>query len=243
MTDNWYTNCCVSNSIHAVFFCRKEIRMNERIKRGLESFQLNTYKKHETLYHDLETEQHPDILFIACSDSRVSPEILLDADPGDVFVLRNIANTVPSFNAKTIDTTTLSGIEYAVLVLKVKMIIVCGHSNCGGCAAALSGRNKLAQLPYTKDYLQPLDGLCEKVMMDAANETEDTKAKMMEELNVVEQLSHLRDFPFIRERVAEGKLAIEGWRYDIGIGEVEKYDESSGKFNPIVSHLKTTFGS
>ncbi|OJF92595.1 carbonic anhydrase [Alkalibacterium sp. 20] len=214
--------------------------MIERIKRGLEYFQMNTYKEYETLYHDLELQQHPEILFIGCSDSRVSPEILLGAEPGDVFVLRNIANTVPSFDARTRDMTTLSGIEYAVLVLKVEMIIVCGHSNCGGCSAALTGREKLAQLPYTKDYLQPLDILREKIEKNATDETSDTKARMMEELNVVEQLNHLKEYPFINDRIAEGTLSIKGWRYDIGEGEVETYDEELKNFTPIVSHLKPT---
>jgi len=212
--------------------------MKERIKRGLESFQKRTYKEKETLYHDLETQQHPDILFIGCSDSRVSPEILLDADPGEVFVLRNIANSVPSVHAEVTDSTTMSGIEYAVLVLYVKMIIVCGHSNCGGCAAALSGDQTLTKLPYTQHYLQPLEGLCKKVEADAAGGTYVEKAKMMEELNVLEQLEHLREYVFIRERLAEGSLEIEGWRYAIGLGKVERYDEAADRFMPIAAPQK-----
>ncbi|WP_423188835.1 carbonic anhydrase [Alkalibacterium sp. f15] len=214
--------------------------MIEKIKRGLEFFQMITYKEYETLYHDLELQQHPEILFIGCSDSRVSPEILLGAEPGDIFVLRNIANTVPSFDARTRDMTTLSGIEYAVLVLEVKTIIVCGHSNCGGCASVLTGRDQLSQLPYTKDYLQPLDIVREEIEKNAGDETPDTKARMMEELNVVEQLKHLKEYPFINERIADGNLSIEGWRYDIGEGEVAMYDEETQRFTPIVSQLKST---
>lgn len=214
--------------------------MIERIKRGLEFFQMHTYKEFETLYHDLELQQHPDILFIGCADSRVSPEMLLGADPGDVFVLRNIANTVPSYETRNYDMTTLSGIEYAVLVLEVKMIIVCGHSNCGGCAAALTGREDLEGLPYTKDYLQPLDALRERIEQNTGAKTSESKAQMMEELNVVEQLNHLKEYPFITERLANGTLTIEGWRYDIGEGVVEMYDEETNQFAPIVSRLRAS---
>ncbi|MER2063347.1 MAG: carbonic anhydrase [Alkalibacterium sp.] len=205
--------------------------MKKRIKRGLESFQKRTYKEYEALYHKLETQQDPDILFIGCSDSRVSPEILLDADPGEVFVLRNIANSVPSIHDKETDTTTMSAIEYAVLVLEVEMIIVCGHSNCGGCSAALAGDRSLSKLPYTKHYLKPLKGLCEKVA--AENGTDQEKAKRLEELNVLEQLRHLREYDFVRERIEEGRLDIEGWRYDIGEGTVERYDETADRFLPL----------
>lgn len=214
--------------------------MIERIKRSLANFQRHTYKEMETLYHDLETQQHPEILFIGCSDSRVSPEILLGADPGDVFVLRNVANTVPAYDKRMNDMTTLSGIEYAVLVLKVEMIIVCGHSNCGGCASALKGRDTLEHLPYTMKYLEPLDTICEKIEETAASATSEEKAQMMEEQNVVEQISHLKEYPFISDRLKAGTLSIEGWRYDIGTGEVETYDESLQRFTSIVSKLEVT---
>lgn len=212
--------------------------MKERIKRGLESFQRHTYKEFETLYQELETQQHPHTLFIGCSDSRVSPERLLNAAPGDIFVLRNIANSVPSIHADVYDTTTLSGIEYAVLVLNVKTIIVCGHSNCGGCAAALSGKQGLSELPYTQHYLQPLEGLCEEVETCAADEPYKEKAKLMEELNVLEQLKHLKEYDFINERIADGRLELEGWRYDIGSGKVERYDNTDEQFQLIIASEK-----
>lgn len=210
--------------------------MLKRIKKGLERFQKHTYKEYETLYHKLESTQHPHTLFIACSDSRVSPEWLMDTEPGEVFTVRNIANTVPSYETGPNDVTTLSTIEYAVEVLEVEEIIICGHSNCGGCAAALLEEEQLTHLPYTKDYLKPLKLVREKMEQEASNESPAAKARLMEQLNVVEQMNHLKEFPFIKKRMEKGELEIEGWRYDIGTGEIAVYDEQKEQFIPYISH-------
>ncbi|GEK91314.1 carbonic anhydrase [Alkalibacterium kapii] len=209
-----------------------------KIKRGLESFQTDTYKKRERVYHTLETKQNPDILYIGCSDSRVSPEVILNAEPGEIFVLRNIANKVPSLSKNEVDPTTMSAIEFAVLVLKVSSIVVCGHSNCGGCAAALSGEKGLSELPFTKHYLKSLEELSEKVTREASDKSAKEKAKVMEERNVLEQVEHLKEYAFINERLADGRLELEGWRFDIGSGQVERYDEKAEQFVPILLNQK-----
>lgn len=123
--------------------------MLERLKTGLTTFKEVTYKKYERLYHDLEQTQDPHTLFTACSDSRVSPDMLLDSDPGEVFTIRNIANTIPAYEVSQNDITTVSSIEYAIEVLGVEEVIICGHSNCGGCDAALQGPKNLERLPFT----------------------------------------------------------------------------------------------
>lgn len=204
--------------------------MIEEVKKGLFNFQHFTYKKYEKLYQDLQNRQSPHTLFIACSDSRVSPEILTDSKPGEVFTIRNIANTVPSFESSQFDLTTVSAIEYAVEILNIEEIIICGHSNCGGCAAVLSGTDKLSHLPYTQDYLKPLESVRSKIEKLAPEIDLETKAKLMEQLNIVEQLKHLKEYPTILERVKKGELEIEGWHYDIGTGQVHIYDEETEKF-------------
>lgn len=204
--------------------------MIEEIRKGLFNFQHFTYKKYEKLYQDLQGRQSPHTLFIACSDSRVSPEILTDSEPGEVFTIRNIANTVPSFESSQYDLTTVSAIEYAVEVLNVKEIIICGHSNCGGCAAALSGPDQLSHLPYTRDYLKPLEQVRQGIEKIITEEDLEKKATLMEQMNVVEQLKHLKEYPSIMEKVQKGGLELEGWHYDIGTGQVHVYDESSQTF-------------
>lgn len=211
---------------------QEEVR--SKIQRGLKTFQVGKYEKSKAIYKEHATQQNPDILYIGCSDSRVSPEVILDADPGELFVLRNIANKVPSLKKNEMDPTTMSAIEFAVVVLKVKTIVICGHSNCGGCAAALSGEKTLGTLPYTKQYLEPLKELSEKITREAFDKTDKEKARMMEEQNVLKQLVHLREYSFINKRIEAGDLEIQGWRFDIGSGKVERYNEKTDSFRPII---------
>lgn len=204
--------------------------MIERLKKGLQQFHQFTYKEHENLYHDLESTQHPHTLFIACSDSRVNPAMLVDSKPGEVFAIRNIANTIPSFTERKYDLTTLAAVEYAVEVLEVEQIIICGHSNCGGCAAALSGTENLSKLPYTQKYLKPLEVVKEIVDKQHAKTDTSTKAELMEKVNVMEQVKHLKEYPMIKERLENDTLNVEGWHYDIGSGKVLIYEEERNHF-------------
>lgn len=204
--------------------------MLTRLKDGLKNFKEVTYKKHEQLYHDLEQVQKPHTLFIACSDSRVNPERLINSEPGEVFMIRNIANTVPAYEISHNDFTTLASIEFAIEVLKVKEIIVCGHSNCGGCAAALGGQEKLDHLPYTQQYLKPLESVKEKVEHSHDPKDEISKSRLMEQMNVIEQVEHLKGYPKIQQLIAKGELEVEGWHYDIKSGNVSVYDETTDSF-------------
>lgn len=204
--------------------------MLDRLKRGLDQFQTKTYKENENLYHELSHQQHPHTLFISCSDSRISPERLMAIQPGEVFTIRNVANTVPSSDRSEDDFTTLSAIEYAVEVLEVEEIIVCGHSNCGGCGAILNGLDKISHLPYTKEYLKPLESVRDSIQEELTDKDAEEKAQLLEQANVVHQVNHLKEYPFITERLNQGKLEIEGWHYTIGSGSVSVYNESENKF-------------
>lgn len=118
------------------------------LEKRLKQFQEVDFKFHEELFHDLIEKQETHTLFIGCSDSRVNAELLFQALPGELFQLRNIANIVPHQNNSDRQSSTLSVIEYAVKVLKVATIIICGHSNCGGCRALLSDAPG-ADVPHT----------------------------------------------------------------------------------------------
>ncbi|EXJ24317.1 Carbonic anhydrase [Alkalibacterium sp. AK22] len=204
--------------------------MLERLKTGLKTFREVTYKRYEHIYRDLEATQDPHTLFIGCSDSRVSPDILLDSDPGEVFTVRNIANTVPAYENSQNDLPTVSSIEYAIEVLGVEEVVICGHSNCGGCAAAMGQSSKLDKLPFTQQYLKPL--ACVKEKIEAEPEITDAKAKarLMEKMNVIEQVKHLKSYPIVQEKLKKGELEIEGWYFDIKSGSVSVYDEKADRF-------------
>ncbi len=182
------------------------------------------------MFMELKSEQKPHTLFISCSDSRVDPNRITGTLPGELFIIRNIANLVPPYRATSEYVATTSAIEYAVLSLGVENIIVCGHSNCGGCAACLKAPSELEHLPHTKKWLELAQNVREKVLEEIPEDEPGAREWMMEQSNVVEQLKHLMTFPYIYDRVKSGTLTIGGWHYIIETGEVYIYDRESGEF-------------
>ena len=185
---------------------------------------------------DLEREQNPHTLFIGCSDSRVVPSLITKTLPGELFIVRNVANIVPYYSDDhTNYLAASSAIEYAVNVLNVENIIVCGHSNCGGCRAIYADEESMKNLPKVKKWLDlayPVrEQVREKILKSrtAACKRDEFTAQ----LNVVEQMKHLLTFPYIRERYDKGELDILGWYYVIETGEVYNYSPRTEEFEKI----------
>jgi carbonic anhydrase len=179
---------------------------------GLRRFREEHYPERRETFARLAEGQDPDLLFIGCSDSRVMPELLTGAGPGDMFVVRNVANVVPPFDPDGGHAGTSAAIEFAVAVLGVHDVVVCGHSGCGG-VAALSGPP-----PPDVPHLGPwLDIVREALGGDGS--LEDTIRR-----NVLLSIERLRGFPMVAERVAAGTLRLHGWYLDIGSGQVDVLD-------------------
>ena len=200
------------------------------IYKALKLFKENDYLRNQTFYENLSESQTPHTLFIGCSDSRVSPERLLQAYPGEVFHIRNIANIVPPAGQSVKYASTTSAIEYAVEVLNVKNIIVCGHSNCGGCAASIHPPENIDQLPYTSIWISQINALRDQIAEEMTDASLTEKATCLEKLNVVQQLENLLTFDNIRDRVENGQLALNGWHYNIGAGEISIYNQESKEY-------------
>jgi len=198
---------------------------------GIVKFRRDDFEAHRELFSNLKSQQNPHTLFITCSDSRVDPNLITGTLPGDLFIVRNIANIVPPYRQTAEYIGVTSTIEYAVLVLNVQNIIVCGHSNCGGCAACLKPADYLAEMPHTQNWLQLANPVRDRVLREIPAEEPAEREWMMEQANVVEQLKHLATYPFVRERVAAGTLAISGWHYIIESGEIFIYDRLTGEFH------------
>ena len=197
---------------------------------GLVRFRRNDFEAHRELFRGLKSGQKPHTLFIACSDSRVDPNLITGTLPGELFIIRNIANLVPPYRATTEFLATTSAIEYAVLALNVENIIVCGHSNCGGCAACLASLQTSEQLPHTRRWLELAHPVRNRVLREIPPNEPEAREWMMEQMNVVEQLKHLLTYPYIEEKINAGKLVISGWHYIIETGEVFIYDRTEGEF-------------
>ncbi len=203
----------------------------QKLLDGIVKFRSEDFEAHRELFSNLKTQQSPHTLFIACSDSRVDPNLITGTLPGELFIIRNIANMVPPYRKTAEYAGVTSAIEYAVLFLNVKNIIVCGHSNCGGCAACLKPAEYLVELPHTQTWLELANPVRDRVFREIPAEEPAGREWMMEQANVVEQLKHLITYPYVKERVATGTLALSGWHYIIETGEIFIYDQATGEFH------------
>lgn len=197
---------------------------------GIIKFKQDDFEKHKELFQELRNSQKPHTLFISCSDSRIDPNLLTGSKPGELFIVRNIANIVPPWRKTAEYVATTSAIEYAVLMLEVENIIVCGHSNCGGCAASLKTPEELSSLPHTQKWLELIEPARDCVCREISADEPEAREWMTEQSNVVEQLNHLMTYPYIRQKAALGLLRLNGWYYIIETGEVFIYDTEAGEF-------------
>lgn len=171
--------------------------------------------------------QHPTILFIGCSDSRLVPYLLTGTGPGELFIVRNVGAFVPPYDGSAGFHGTSAAIEFAVLSLQVSSIVVCGHSHCGGIRALYEGVpeeaiNLSAWLELGREAVLPV-------------QVTDEALRRTEQRAVILQLERLMCYPMVRRRVEEGKIALHGWHYVIEDGEVDVLDVKSGKFVPASS--------
>jgi carbonic anhydrase len=202
----------------------------QKLLEGIVKFRRTDFETHKELFQDLKDVQNPHTLFITCSDSRIDPNMITRTLPGELFIVRNIANLVPPYREAQEYLATTAAIEYAVLALGVENIIVCGHSNCGGCKAALLPEKTKGFLPHTAKWLELASGVRERVLKEIGEDEPEAREWMMEQVNVTQQLKHLLSYPYIKERVKEGTLQISGWHYIIETGEVFIYDRIEGAF-------------
>ena len=204
----------------------------KRLYEGIKKFQTNEFIPRQQFFEDLGQNQNPHTLFIGCSDSRVVPSLITQTFPGELFVVRNIANLIP-FYKKHSDTylATTAAIEYAVNQMNVSNIIVCGHSNCGGCAALYQDK-ELKNLPHTRKWMElahPVKKIVEEKI--AKNKiTLEQRSVITEQLNIVEQMGHLLKYSYIKKRVKEGTINVMGLYYNIEKGEIYNYDKRLKRF-------------
>ncbi|MDF1567221.1 MAG: carbonic anhydrase [Spirochaetaceae bacterium] len=206
----------------------------EELFNGVKEFNSEDYREYRELFRELSRKQTPHTLFIGCSDSRVVPSLITKSMPGDLFVVRNVANVVPYYRQSAEYLATTSAIEYALNALNVENIVVCGHSNCGGCQAMWQDESQMAALPHTRRWLELSGNVKDTVSRRLSVDDDDIKREWMtEQLNVVEQMNHLVTYPGVKERYRRGDLNIYGWYYIIGTGEVFNYAKERRAFERI----------
>ena len=188
----------------------------------------------ERFKHLVEEGQDPKALFIGCSDSRVMPALITNSKPGDLFIIRNIGNFVAPFNPNQDYHATASAIEYAVSVLEVTDIIVCGHSECGAIAALYKKIEPTDENLHTIKWLELGESAKRSALLSMRGKPKKEILHYTEKVSVIFQLENLLTYPAVKRRVEEGSLFLHGWHYDLKDGKIEYYDEELYEFKELI---------
>jgi carbonic anhydrase len=196
-------------------------------------------KKYASLFKELvENGQSPKTLFIACSDSRVVPNLITHTKPGDLFIARNIGNFIPPFDPDSEASSTPAVIEYALSVLNVGNVIICGHTECGACKSLHQDipENDI-EMTNVRKWLSFGYGPRDQALALVGKEDAKRLYSATEKFNVIEQTKNLLTYPVVKRKVAEGKIFVQGWYYHLNNGELEYFDPVEHRFLPLESAL------
>jgi carbonic anhydrase len=199
---------------------------------GFQQFQERYFGGDESLFARLRQGQSPRALVISCCDSRADPGMLLGAGPGDIFVVRNVANLVPPYRNGAEMPGIRADIEFAVKGLNVERIIILGHSGCGGIAALMQGEGD--KFEFIGAWVSIAAAARDQVLHNLAGEPPAMQAKACEKAAIALSLQNLLSFPWIRERVQAGSLTLHGWYFDIDTGELLQHSAETGEFVALV---------
>lgn len=196
---------------------------------GLNAFHSDYFTTNRELFERLSNGQAPEVLFITCSDSRIDPCLITQSQPGDLFVMRNVGNIIPSYGAAS--SAEAAGVEYAVAGVGVRDIIVCGHSHCGAMKGLLQVGTLSEQMPLVYDWLKRHGEATRRLVLDNyANVEPQRLLKIAIEQNVLTQIENLETYPVIRSKLHSGQLNLHAWMYEIETGQVFAYDAALRQF-------------
>lgn len=202
-----------------------------KLIQGILEFRQKHLEHYQDRFGHLAQGQSPDALLIACSDSRVAPNAFASTNPGDVFVMRNVGNIVPTFESLLthMGTSEAAAIEFSLHYLPVKDIIVCGHSDCGAMRALLAGADSI-QDPHLKQWLKHCgcDGTNQECIPGIDRHL--TPENQLAQKNVLQQISHLKTYPLVQQRLNEGTLNLHAWYFDLAKGDIYSYEEEFQRF-------------
>jgi len=183
------------------------------------------------IYEELATYgQSPDVMVVSCCDSRVDPETIFSAMPGELFVMRNVANLIPPYETSGTYHGVSAAIEFAVLNLRIKHLLIMGHSGCGGVKAALDREVRETEGQFITKWMAMLETARLSVLASHQGASRKDMAMALEHEGIKTSLKNLRTFPFLAERENNGRLALHGAYFDIGTGNLSVLNESTGEF-------------
>lgn len=199
----------------------------QKLIQGLHQFQKDIFGPRKSFFEKLATGQSPETLFITCSDSRVNPNLITQTGPGDLFIVRNVGNLIAPHNHFV--SAEGAAIEYAIEALKVKDIVVCGHSNCGAMKAVLD-HSHTAEMPSVASWLGHAEATRRIMKQNYAHLSGTALVTATAQENVLVQLDHLRTLPPVAAALSRNRVRLHGWVYKIETGEVFAYDPEERQF-------------
>lgn len=203
----------------------------KKLIQGILEFRQKYHSHYVENFSHLALGQFPDTLFIACSDSRVVPNLFASTNPGDLFVVRNVGNMIPPFTISStcLGTAEAAAIEFSLNNLPISNIIVCGHSECAAMKAMVLGIDQITD-PFLKTWLSnydcPIDAYRDELIFDEGL----CLHNKVSQVNVLQQIAHIREYPLVKKKIEEGSLQVHGWYFDIGKGDVYGYEEEFKRF-------------
>jgi carbonic anhydrase len=194
---------------------------------GVRKFQAEVYPAQRKMFEGLKSRQQPMAMFITCADSRVVPNLITQTGPGDFFIERNPGNLVPHYGDFIGGVS--AGVEYATLVLKVPLVIVCGHTDCGVMKGLLQPE-QVQGLPAVQEWMRHASESRHRILRDHSDATEAERLRLITQYNVLAQIENLKSHPSVQSRLLSREVEIQGWVYDIGDGSIWAADPASGRF-------------
>ena len=222
LSSNWESGCAMKKLI-----------------RGLREFQTGYFSSHQELFEQLAHGQHPRVLFIACSDSRIDPNLITQAQVGDLFIIRNAGNIIPPYGAA--NGGEGAAVEYAIQALNVEQIIVCGHSHCGAMKGLLQLGKLEEEMPLVYGWLKHAEATRRLVQESYSDRKGEELLEITTAENVLTQIENLQTYPVVHSRLYQNKLKIYGWVFDIETGEILAFDPELHEFVPPTSLLPDSY--
>lgn len=204
--------------------------MVQELVAGVRRFTNGVFREQQELFTRLAKGQHPETLFITCSDSRIDPNLITHTDPGDLFVLRNAGNLVPAYGATS--GGEVATIEFAVTGLEVRDIVICGHSHCGAMKGLLHPEY-LTEMPAVAEWLRHAEVTRRIVKAKYSHLLDDALLEAAIEENVLAQIENLQTHPAVAVAISQDKLKLHAWIYDIATGEVFAFDHELSQFTAL----------
>jgi carbonic anhydrase len=201
---------------------------------GFQRFREQHFERNDGLFQQLVTEgQTPKTLVVACCDSRVDPALVLDCEPGDLFVIRNVANLVPPAEGRAGLHGTTAAIEYGVRILGVEHIIVLGHAHCGGIGTLVKTGGINVPGSFIDDWMRLVESARSSVIAEMPHASLAEQVRACEQRAILVSLDNLMTFSWVRDKVASGHLSLHGWYFDIEHGQLLSYNSATSSFESL----------